>query len=156
MMIIEYRKIRLKAYSFIKQLIPYTSVPISVHFHNDFGLATANVLAAVEAGAKQIHTASLGLSERAGMAPTEEVGVALNQLYSVPTKLDLKQLHKVAMFIADHYRIAIPYNKCITGRNCFLYEVGPYMHSSEDEIIQFEPFEPAIIGSDRVIKSKGF
>lgn len=98
----------------------YTSVPISIHFHNDLDLAT------------------------------------LNQLYSVQTKLDLKQLHKVAMFIANHYGIAIPYNKCITGRNCFLYEVGPYIHSSEDEIIEFGPFESKIIGSDRVIKSKGF
>jgi len=144
-------------YSFISRIKKLTDIPISVHFHDDFGMATANALAAVEAGAEQIHCAVLGWSERAGMPPTEEIGVALKQLYKIGTSLNLEIVSEIADFLSEKYNIPIPPNKAIVGHNAFLYEVGPYFHSNDGpKIIQFEPYPPELVGRDRAEKPKGF
>lgn len=144
-------------YSFISWIKTLTHVPVSVHFHDDFGLATANALAAVEAGAEQIHCAVLGWSERSGMPPTEEIGVALNQIYGIETNLNLKRVGEIAELISREYNIGIPPNKAVVGDNAFLYEVGPYFHSQNSHnIVQFEPYPPSLVGRKRNEKPKGF
>ena len=71
-------------------------VTLSVHCHNDFGLATANTLAAVEEGATYLHTCIVGFGERAGIAPFEEVVAALELLYNIDTGIDLGKIYRLA------------------------------------------------------------
>jgi len=143
-------------YKFIKKLKKYTNIPISVHLHNDFGLATANSLAAIEAGAEQIHTAVLGLSERCGMAPIDEIALALKELYEIDTNINLEYINEISNYISKQYDIPICQTKPVLGRNAFLYEVGPYIHSSDSSVIQYEPYNPSLVNRERYEKEKGF
>lgn len=143
-------------YNFIKKIKEKLSVELSVHFHDDFGLATANALAAVEAGANQIHAAVLGWSERAGMPATEEITIALRELYDIQTNVDLRKLYGVAEHLSKEYNIPIHPNKAVVGANAFLYEVGPYIHSNGSKIIQYEPYSPMLVGRERNETQKGF
>ena len=70
------------------------TVPLSVHCHNDFGLATANTLASVEEGATYLHTSLVGYGERAGLAPFEEVVAALELLYNIDTGIDMERIYR--------------------------------------------------------------
>lgn len=84
----------------IKALKEHTKLDIEIHTHNDFGLATANALAAVRAGAALVNTTVIGLGERAGNAPLEEVFMALNYLYKMPTGINAAVLPKLARYVA--------------------------------------------------------
>ena len=85
--------------SHIRDGLPETvkeKVEFSVHCHNDFGLATANTLAAVEEGVTYLHTCIAGFGERAGLAPFEEVATALELLYNIDTGVDLGRVYRLA------------------------------------------------------------
>jgi 2-isopropylmalate synthase len=92
-------------------------IQIQVHCHNDFGLALAAVLAAVEAGATVVDTTVLGFGERAGNAALDEVAVALEALYDVKTGLDLTQLTGLAVVVAQQLGMAISPMKPLVGWN---------------------------------------
>jgi len=111
-------------FAFVKKLKEWAGIPIEIHVHNDFGLATANTLAAVEAGAEVVHTNVLGLGERSGGAPTEEVAVALEYLYGIDTGLNLPKLKEVAQVFQEVSGVKIPGHKPVVGENSFSYEVG--------------------------------
>jgi isopropylmalate/homocitrate/citramalate synthase len=108
----------------------WVDVPVEIHVHNDFGLAAANSLAAVEAGAEVVHTNLLGLGERSGGAATEEIAVSLEFLYGLRTGINLKKLVKTAKLIQEISGIPIPGHKPVVGENSFSYEAGiPAMFS---------------------------
>jgi len=94
------------------------------HCHNDLGLATANTLAAVEAGAMGVSGTFTGIGERAGNAPLEEVVMALETLYGISTKIDLEKMVECCELISKYSGVPIPVNKPIIGGNVFKHEAG--------------------------------
>jgi len=120
-------------------------VPLSVHCHNDFGLATANVLAAVEEGVAYVHTCVAGFGERAGVAPLEEVVAALELLCNIDTGLDMKKLYRLSQLAEKSFALPIQYHKPIVGENAFSYEVDEHVHAMLAHPLIYEPFPPEII-----------
>jgi isopropylmalate/homocitrate/citramalate synthase len=120
-------------------------VPLSVHCHNDFGLATANTLAAVEEGVAYVHTCTAGFGERAGVAPLEEVVVALELLYNIDTGIDMKKLYRLSQLAEKSFALPIQYHKPIIGENAFSYEVDEHVHAMLTNPLIYEPFPPEII-----------
>ena len=100
---------------------------ISIHCHNDFGLATANTLAAVEGGADWCEVAINGLGDRAGNASLEEVGASLQILFGVETGLNLEKLYALSKFAEKVTGVQCQRNKAITGENAFLEESASHM-----------------------------
>jgi len=101
-----------------------TDIPVEIHVHNDFGLAAANTLAAVEAGAEVVHTNILGLGERSGGPATEEVAVALKFLYGLDPGLNLDKLVETAKIFREISGVPFPGHKPVVGENSFSYEAG--------------------------------
>ncbi len=120
-------------------------VPFSVHCHNDFGLATANTLAAVEEGVSCVHTCIAGFGERAGVAPFEEVVTALELLYDIDTNVDMKKLYRLSQLAEKTFALPIQYHKPIVGENAFSYEVDEHIHGMLAHSLIYEPFPPEII-----------
>ena len=102
----------------ISALVSRTSLAIEFHGHDDFGMATANTLAAVRAGARHASVTVLGLGERAGNAALEQVAVALTHLDGFATGLDLRALRPLAEVVAAASARKIPEDKAIV---CLLY-----------------------------------
>ncbi|WP_378956544.1 homocitrate synthase [Pelosinus sp. sgz500959] len=82
-----------------KELVPRCPLPIEVHMHNDFGLATANTLVALDAGARFASTTVVGIGERAGNAGFEEVVTALHNLYGIDTGIDIKTFKELSELV---------------------------------------------------------
>ena len=109
---------------------------LSIHCHNDFGLATANTLAAVEGGADWCEVAINGLGDRAGNASLEEVAASLQILFGVDTGLKLEKLYGLSKFAEKITGVTCQRNKAITGENAFLEESASHMQQvgqSEEE-----------------------
>jgi len=123
-------------------------VALSVHCHNDFGLATANTLAAVEEGATYLHTSIVGFGERAGIAPFEEVVASLELLYNIDTGIDLGKVYRLAQLAEKAFALPIQFHKPIIGENLFAHEVDEEMEKIVEQPMLFEPFPPEIIGRE--------
>jgi len=123
-------------------------VPLSVHCHNDFGLATANTLAAVEEGVTAPHTCVAGFGERAGNAPLEEVVMALEILYNVRTGIKTEKLHELAQLTEKYFAIPLPVHKAIVGDNAFSHEAGIHVHGMLAHSLCYEPISPALVGRE--------
>ena len=125
-------------------------VPLSVHCHNDFGLATANTLAAVEEGVTYLHTCIAGFGKRAGCAPLEEVTTALELLYDVETGVDLGKLFRLSQMVEKAFAMPIQFHKPIIGENAFSYEMDENVKMMLTNPIVNEPFPPEIVGRETV------
>lgn len=110
------------AYALVRALRQATDLELEIDAHDDLGLATANTLAAVKAGATHASVTVVGLGERAGNAPLEEVAVALTQLYGRETGIVLTELADVAAIVASAAMRPIPVNKAIVGDHVFTHE----------------------------------
>lgn len=124
---------------------------ISVHCHNDFGMATANSVAGVEAGAGQIHATILGVGERAGNAALEEVAAAIKFLLGFDTRIKFDRINSVVQLITERYGLVIPPNKAIVGRNAFSHESGIHVHGILSHPLTYEPIDPSLVGAERRI-----
>lgn len=125
-------------------------VPISVHCHNDMGLAVANTLAAVEAGATIVQGTINGIGERTGNAALEEVAVNLFANYGVET-VDLQRTGQVSGLIERTTGFPLSYNKPVVGRNAFAHESGIHVHGVMSNSSTYEPFLPEMVGVTRHI-----
>jgi len=121
-------------------------VSLSVHCHNDFGLATANTLAAVEEGATYLHTSLIGFGERAGLAPFEEVVTALELLYNIDTGVDMERICRLAQMTEKSFALPIQFHKPIVGDTTFAHEVDEHVEGMLAHPLMFEPFPPEIVG----------
>ncbi|MEM2272653.1 MAG: 2-isopropylmalate synthase [Candidatus Bathyarchaeia archaeon] len=133
----------------IRELKAYLKTPLSVHCHNDFGLAVANSLAGVEAGATQVHVTVNGLGERAGNASLEEVVMGLHLLYNKRTSVNTRLIYETSKLVSRLTGVPIQPNKAIVGENAFAHESGIHTKGVVAKPITFEPFNPEIVGRQR-------
>lgn len=132
-----------------KDIASTVKLPISIHCHDDFGLAVANSLAAVEAGAVQIHVAMNGLGERAGNTSLEEVVMSLHRLYGRKTKINTELLYETSKLVSTLTGIRLQVNKAIVGDNAFGHESGIHTHGITEMPLTYEPYDPAEVGRRR-------
>lgn len=141
----------------VRQVREWSDLQVDVHCHNDFGLSTANVLAAYEAGATGLNVSVNGLGYRAGNAPLDEVAMALEVLYGVDTGLRLELLPWLSRLVEEISRIPVDYFKPISGKGAFSVEqwgTGAAMEAAGARPVVF-PFEPEVVGrSPRVVVGK--
>ena len=134
---------------FVEEIKSVVNVPISIHCHDDFGLAVANSLAAVEAGATQVHVAVNGLGERAGNASLEEVVMALHVIYKYKTGVNSRLLYSTSRLVSSLTGIAVQANKALVGENAFAHESGIHTRGVTEKPLTFEPIDPALVGRTR-------
>jgi homocitrate synthase NifV len=132
--------------SLISMLRKITDLELEIHAHDDLGLATANTLAAVNAGATHASVTVIGLGERAGNAPLEEVAVALTQLYGRETGVELTRLGEVARVVAAAAARPIPVNKAIVGDHVFTHESGIHVDGLLKDRRTYQALDPALLG----------
>jgi 2-isopropylmalate synthase len=123
--------------------------PISVHCHDDFGMAVANSLAAVEAGATQVHSTINGLGERAGNASLEEVVMALHMLYKLKTNVNTRLFYSTSRMVSALTGLQVQANKAIVGENAFAHESGIHTRGVTVKPLTFEPIKPETVGRTR-------
>ncbi|HHU03162.1 MAG TPA: 2-isopropylmalate synthase [Christensenellaceae bacterium] len=125
------------------------AVDLSVHCHNDLGLAAANTLAAINAGATQIETTMCGLGERAGNAAMEEVVMALHtrkDIFPVKTNIDTTRIYPVSRLVYSIIGMQTPLNKPIVGTNAFAHEAGIHQHGVLANASTYEIMTPESVG----------
>ena len=142
---------------FVRRIRARITIPIEVHCHNDYGLATANAVASVLAGADVVECFVNGQDpERSGIAALEEVVVALEYLYGFDTGIELERLTHLSR---EHERMTgmrVADNKPVTGRRAFNYRVAPGRAASAPKRDHFYgspkvvPFDPVSVGNERV------
>jgi 2-isopropylmalate synthase len=129
------------------------SVPISLHCHNDFGLAVANSIAGINAGAKCAHVTVNGLGERAGNASLEEFVMALQCLYKKEHNINTKLLYETSKSVSNIMGIAVQANKAIIGENAFGHESGIHTHGILNNPLTYEPIDPEMVGRKRWLQA---
>ena len=140
-----------KSSEIFKKLASIFDVPIAVHCHNDFGMATANTIAALEAGASEAHVTVNAIGERAGNASLEEVVMSLEKLYGYETGLKLKDLYSISRLVSRLTGISVAPNKAIVGENAFTHEAGIHVHGLVADTSTYEPMKPETVGRQRKI-----
>jgi len=135
-----------------KDAIDATNLPISVHCHNDFGLAVANAISGIQAGAQCAHVTINGIGERAGNASLEEFVMALNSLQfeqKWKTNINTKLLYATSRFVSKLVGISVQPNKAIVGENAFGHESGIHTHGVLNNPLTYEPISPESVGRTR-------
>jgi D-citramalate synthase len=122
--------------------------PVSTHTHDDLGLAMANTLASVAAGADLVHATVNGIGERAGNVALEEVAVGLWHAYDVET-VDTESLYRLSSLVADATGIELPPNKAVSGQNAFAHESGIHTDGTLKDERMYEPYPPESVGRER-------
>ncbi|MEW6043943.1 MAG: 2-isopropylmalate synthase [Thermoproteota archaeon] len=135
-----------------KDAIAATKLPVSVHCHNDFGLAVANAISGIQAGAQCAHVTINGIGERAGNASLEEFVMALQCLQfgqKWETGIKTKLLYETSRFVSNLVGIAVQPNKAIVGENAFGHESGIHTHGILNNPLTYEPISPELVGRTR-------
>ena len=125
---------------------------ISVHCHNDLGMAVANSLAAVAAGARQVECTLTGIGERAGNAALEEIVMALKtraELFGVDTGIATQRLYPSARLLTNLLGMSLPRNKAVVGENAFAHEAGIHQHGMLKHRGTYEIMRPEDVGFAR-------
>jgi homocitrate synthase NifV len=133
-------------HALVSELRRKTDLELEIHAHDDLGLATANTLAAIQAGATHASVTVIGLGERAGNAPLEEVAVALAQLHGRETGIALDQLGGVAALVAAAAARPIPANKAIVGDDVFTHESGIHVDGLLKDRRTYQALDPGMLG----------
>jgi len=129
-----------------KDLRRRSSLELEIHAHNDFGLATANTLAALRGGASHANTTVNGLGERAGNAPLEEIVMALWHLHGVDTGVLARSLPQVSGLVARASGRPVPVNKSIVGENIFTHESGIHVSGILRDPANYQALDPKELG----------
>ena len=142
-----------------QQLRGAEHVVISIHCHNDLGLAVANSLAGIEAGARQVECTVNGIGERAGNASLEEIAMVLHvrkDRYPVETGIRHQEIHSSSRLLSKILGFETQPNKAIVGRNAFAHEAGIHQHGVLSNPLCYEIMAPETIGlpPDRIVLGK--
>ena len=124
-----------------------TDLEIEMHAHDDLGLATANSLAAVVAGATHVNTTVNGLGERAGNAPLEEVAVSLKLLHAIETGVDFRKLPAISERVARASGRQVAWQKSLVGEGVFTHEAGIHVDGLLKNRLNYQGIDPALLGA---------
>lgn len=140
-----------KTVKMVEELIKKTGIEVEMHTHNDLGMATANALAGIEAGAAYVGVTVNGLGERAGNAPLEEVAMAMK--YSLGYNVDIKVnlLKEICEYVAKASARPLSVNKTIVGDNIFAHESGIHADGVIKDPSTYEFLDPVELGLKRKI-----
>lgn len=132
------------------------NLPLEIHVHDDFGMAVANTIAALEAGADVISSTVNGLGERSGNAATEEIVMALKLLYGIDIGINIELLKETSEFIENLSGVKLQSHKAVVGQNCFTYETGLTVAGIMSMPYTAQPYKPELVGQklDIVIGKK--
>lgn len=125
---------------------------VRVHMHNDLGLAMANTLAGIEAGADWIEVTVNGLGERAGNCPLEELVVALEALYGIRLPIRSEGLYELSHLVSRLTNVDIPPMKPVVGADVFANKLEIHVIAAQADPTLMEPFDPALAGNRRTIR----
>jgi homocitrate synthase NifV len=140
-----------KTYDNIKTLIEKAGIDVEMHTHDDFGMATANALAGVKAGASHVGVTVNGLGERAGNAALEEVVMALKHLLDTDLSFATERFVEVSEYVARASGRMLPPWKSIVGSNMFAHESGIHADGALKNPLTYEAFRPEDVGLERQI-----
>ncbi|HEY3347488.1 MAG TPA: homocitrate synthase [Nitrospirota bacterium] len=140
-----------RMFEVISALLVRTPLPIEVHAHNDFGLAAANALAGLRAGAGWVSTTVLGLGERAGNAALEEVAMAAKNLLGIETRIDVSRLKKLCDYTAKASGRPVGPGKPVVGGSIFAHESGIHADGVLKHPGLYEAYSPDMVGLSREI-----
>lgn len=126
-------------------------VEIEVHTHNDLGMATANAIAGIRAGARFVNTTVNGLGERAGNAALEEVVMGLRHACGIETGIDTHRFRELSLMVAKASRRDLPSWKAVVGERVFAHESGLHADGVLKDPHNYEGFDPAEVGLVRQI-----
>ena len=139
----------LKTYRYISTLISAVGLDIEMHTHNDFGMATANALAGVYAGANHVGVTINGLGERAGNACLQEVIMGMKYLMNLDLPYNTPLFREVAEYVAQASGRDLPVSKPIVGSNIFAHESGIHGDGVLKNPLTYEVFSPEEVGLER-------
>ncbi len=138
-------------YDRIKKLISEVGIDVEMHTHNDFGMATANALAGVRAGASWVGVTVIGLGERAGNAAMEEVVMALKHIENNDLNFRTEMFREIAEYVSLASKRELPAWKPIVGSNMFAHESGIHADGALKNPLTYEVFCPEEVGLARQI-----
>jgi 2-isopropylmalate synthase len=124
---------------------------LSVRCHNDFGLATANTLTAIEEGITHPQVCVAGYGERTGLAPMEEVVVSLELLYGINTEIDAHKLHRLSQFVEKSFTWPLAFQKPIVGEDAFSHASDKQVQGMLMHPLSYEPFPPKMIDRETTL-----
>lgn len=136
-------------HTLLSQVVNVDRVVLSVHCHNDLGLAVANSLAGIEAGARQVECTVNGIGERAGNAALEEIVMAMrvrNDAFPFETAINSEEIFRASRLLTELTGIQPQPNKAIVGANAFAHEAGIHQDGLLKERSTYEIIEPAAVG----------
>ncbi|MDO8441748.1 MAG: homocitrate synthase, partial [Polaromonas sp.] len=133
----------------IARLREAVDIEIEIHAHNDLGMATANTLAALRAGATHANTTVNGLGERAGNAALEEVVMGVRHLHHADTGVDTQALVPISRLVARASGRQVAFNKSIVGEAVFTHESGIHIDGLLKNASTYESFDPSELGRQR-------
>jgi homocitrate synthase NifV len=133
----------------VRAVLDAADVAVQCHAHNDFGLATANTLAGLQAGATWFHATVNGLGERAGMPDLAQMVVTLKHLYDIDVGVDHTRLRELSDAVAVAAHHDVPPWQPVVGRNVFAHESGIHANGMLRDTASFEPFPPESVGGER-------
>jgi 2-isopropylmalate synthase len=139
---------------FVKDIaLGVEGIKVDVHCHNDFGLAVANTLAGVEAGATQVQVTVNGIGERAGNADLAQTVMALTSIYGKKTGIRTEYLLETSKLVENYTKIRLTPNTPVIGQNAFSHESGIHSHGVLEKTDTFEPgiMTPEMVGHKRRI-----
>ena len=136
-------------YTLIKDLRKNLKVTLAVHCHNDFGLAVANTLAAIAAGASVPHVTINSLGERAGNASLEQVVLGAKILYGIESNINTEKIYQTSKLVERLTGIRLMPNYPIVGENAFAHESGIHVHGVLAKAETYEPITPELVGAKR-------
>jgi len=141
-----------KMTSFFEGLSEHRKMSYGVHCHDDLGLAVANTIASVKAGADTVNVTINGLGERAGNAPLEEVVASLELLYGYKTDIKTERIFKTSRLVEDLMGVAVQPNKALVGKNAFMHESGIHVDGLLKHLDTYEFVRPEYVGRKKVFR----
>jgi homocitrate synthase NifV len=133
----------------VKSVARVSKIDTQCHCHNDFGLAVANTLAGLHAGARYFHVCVNGMGERAGMPDLAQMCLSLKHIYGHDLGLKTERIHELALLVSRATRQPLPAWQPIVGENVFAHESGIHVKGMLKDGSTFEPFPPEEVGNTR-------